>query len=637
MRLDRVRRTAGAVVGFLLTTVLLVASATTAQAQDGLGADDDGPLTFGRQITRYDVTVRLDADGSADVTIDMDFSFGNEPGHGPYITLPTRQRYDADYDRLFRVTDVTASSETGAPARTYVDRTRNGVSIRVGDERRGDISGVQQYTIGYRIEGLVNRAAGDGTYDELYWNVIGDAWEVPISDVSVTVRGPGPIAEVGCFAGPRGSSESCTTHGFGGATAQFSEAVLPVGRMLTVLVGWPAGTFTGGGAIRTERPSPFDPVDPISPAGLVAVVVLVLGLGVTLTRVRTRGRDEAYLGLTPGLTPSVGQLVPVGPRDESLPIAVQFTPPADVRPGLIGTLIDEVADPHDVTATLVDLAVRGYLRIEEVPRKDPAKPAKNWTLTKLKDADVSLAPYELALFNGIFDDRDVVRLSRLRTKFASTMALVQGGLYTEVTGRGWFRSDPMTVRTRWYAWGTLLAVTGFFGLIFAFAFGGPRGFVLVPLALLVVGIVVLLCAKRAPARTAEGTAVLVQSLGFKKYLETAKAEQLRWEEGEDIFSRYLPYAIAFGIAERWAKVFEDLAAQGRNVPEPTWYVGHGLAMNNLWGHAGFASAMDSFTSKATAAISAPAPSSTGGSGGSGFSSGGGFSGGGAGGGGGGGW
>src|SRR5690606_13688055 len=110
----------------------------------------------------------------------------------------------------------------------------------------------------------------------------------------------------------------------------------------------------------------------------------------------------------------------------------------------------------------------------------------------------------------------------------------------------------------------------------------------------------------------------------------------KFEEGHDIFSRYLPFAIAFGVADKWAKKFEDLAKQGASLPEPTWY-GASFAYGTFWAHsAGFGSQMAQFTSLADAAISAPTPSSSGGSGFSG-GGGGGFSGGGGGGGGGGGW
>ena len=630
MSIGRLGRTARVVVvGLLALLGLLTAAPARAEGDDIL-------LTYGRQIIRYDVTVDIDDAGVADVSIDMDFSFGNNPGHGPYIALPTRQGYDATQDRIYKVTHIKASSATGAPANVHLDRNRNGVVVRVGDEDRGDIRGVQQYTISYRLEGMLNGAAGDGTYDEFYWNAIGADWEIPITNASVTVRGPADVLDSTCFAGPAGSTELCTSHDHEGTTAHFTEAVLPVGRMLSVVVGWPAGTFHGIAPVLERKPSARDIVDPRSPAGVVAALILLVGVSTVAVKLWRHGRDEAYLGLTPGLEPGIGQGFPVGTRDSRTPVAVQFEPPRDLRPGVIGTLVDERADPHDVTATLVDLAVRGYLRIEEMPRKNPKRPAKDWNLVKLREADVSLAPYERTLFSALFIGRRSVRISALRTTFASTMARVQGALYTEVTGRGWFRTDPHAVRGRWLGVGGVLIFLGIFSAFFAGI--GVRGYLLVPIALFVTGVVVAKSAKRAPARTAAGTAVLAQTLGFKKYIETAEAEQLRWEEGEDIFSRYLPFAIAFGLTERWSRVFAELAASGRAVAEPTWYVGGDLGGATLWASGGqLTRSLASFTSSATSSMSAPAPSTSGSSGGSGFSGGGGSSGGGGGGGGGGGW
>jgi uncharacterized membrane protein len=129
---------------------------------------------------------------------------------------------------------------------------------------------------------------------------------------------------------------------------------------------------------------------------------------------------------------------------------------------------------------------------------------------------------------------------------------------------------------------------------------------------------------------------LVEAQGFERYLTTAEANQLKFEEGEDIFSKYLPFAIAFGVADKWAKKFEELAAQGAALPEPAW-LGAGYATGAFWAHStGFGDSLTQFASLADAAISAPTPGSSGGSGFSG-GGGGGSSGGGGGGGGGGGW
>nr|WP_255347033.1 DUF2207 domain-containing protein [Cellulomonas sp. URHE0023] len=408
---------------------------------------------------------------------------------------------------------------------------------------------------------------------------------------------------------------------------------MPVGDQLTTVTGWPGGTFPGVEPILVGKPDPLAPVQPVSPLGVVALVVLVVGTFLAVRRVRRAGRDIAYLGLTPGLRPADGQPGNTGFRDKRGPVSVQFQPPSGMVPGEMGTLIDEKADPVDVTATLVDLAVRGWLRIEEVPRDNPNKKAKDWTLVQLKNRDGSLLPFEDMLLTEIFAGRTSVRLSDLKTTFAASMAKVQTGLYDEVTNRGWFRANPHSVRSTWRVAGVALVIlAGLLGILAFNVLSDVRGSLLVPIAIGIIGAAVFLMSSAAPARTADGTAALAQSMGFRRYLATAEANQLKFEEGEDIFSRYLPYAIVFGLADRWARVFSELAAQGRAVAQPGWYVGGYYPGSNIYWASAFASSLDRFSSIATESISAPTPGS---SGGSGFS--GGFSGGGVGGGGGGGW
>lgn len=591
-----------------------------------------GDMAVGREVTRYDVTADVGADGRTRVTIDLDFDFGNDPGHGPYLTLPTRQRYDDSHDRLYRYSDISASSPTGAPAHVNKESDASSITLRIGSSKIGDVQGVQRYRIAYTVEGWLNPANSQHSGDELYWNVIGSGWVVPISHLSLVVRGPAAAEGAACYVGSYGSTDPCTSAAVEGSGARFTQDVVDVGQQWSVVTGWPGGTFHAQ-PILGPRYDSTAALQPFSVAGAGALVLLVLGAVVAVRRVLRTGRDQAYLGLTPGLRPATGQQVTTGLRGRQA-VAVQFTPPEGTGPGAVGTLVDERADAVDVTASLIDLAVRGYLRIEEVPRRDPSKKPKDWTLVQLRDADASLLPFESSLLGSVFAGRRQVRLSELRTTFAASMAAVQRSLYQHVTERGWFRSDPQAVRTRWWVSGGLLTGLGVVGFVAPLALHVQvHGLALLGAAVLLVGLLVLVLARRAPARTADGTAVLAQALGFRRYLATAEANQLRFEEGQDIFSRYLPYAIVFGLADRWARVFAELAAQGRVLPQPTWYTGYyNVGAGMFWAQS-FAGAMDRFSTIATQSLSAPTPGS---SGGSGFG-GGGFSGGGVGGGGGGGW
>jgi len=325
---------------------------------------------------------------------------------------------------------------------------------------------------------------------------------------------------------------------------------------------------------------------------------------------------------------------------------VQFNPPKGVHAGLVGTIIDEEANTIDVSATVVDLAVRGYLTIEEVEPGGMFK-RTDWTLTKLEPPrDVeSLLPYEQTLLAGIFAASNPVRLSELKNKFSKTLASVRAQMYAEVTSRKWFRKSPEKARRGWTGFGSVVIGAGllsgwFLGFqsaktdrIGGLTFWVPSGIVLAG-GLALAGIIFRVLGKRMAAKTAAGSAVLAQSLGFKQYLVTAEARQIRFEEAQDIFSRYLPYAIVFGVADRWAGTFSEVAeaatAAGQSIGMPGWYIFPGNAGFGNFG--GIASGMDSFSTMASGTFT----STPGSSGGSGFG-GGGFSGGGGGGGGGGSW
>lgn len=613
-----------AIVAVLGVAGVGLATATSAQAD-----------TTGQHITRYHADVAVSADGVAKVRLEFDFDFGDKPGHGPYLTLPSRQQIAGNdtQDRLFRISAISASGDGVASAQVNREDTADAIILRIGDPNVGNVSGVHSYVASYTVDGWINPDSTTHEGDQLYWNVIGSAWDIPLANLSVTVTGPTDVAQVACFAGPYQSTNPCGSAVSSGLTATFTQADVSVGDEFSVVTGWPARTFPRVGPILGDRPSPLDPVTPTPVTGGLALLVLGAGSALTISRVRRTGRDRAYLGLTPGLMPAAGQAGTTGFRSKRAPVTVQFTPPKDARAGELGTLLDEVADPRDVTASIIDLAVRRFLQIREVPRTDPRRKVKDWELVAL-DADRStLVGFEAKLFDELFEARSSVKLSDLKTTFAASMALVQTGLYEDVTNRGWFSHNPRTVRREWAGVGAVLLVLGVGGAILS---GGAaiKGLALVGGAVAVVGLLVLALAKAAPARTAAGTAVLAEAVGFQRYLTTAEANQIRFEEGEDLFSRYLPYAIVFGVAERWAKVFGELAAQGRAVPEPGWYAGSSFRTGAFWiSYGAFGQSLESFTAIATQSLSAPTPGS---SGGSGFS-GGGFSGGGVGGGGGGGW
>jgi len=266
--------------------------------------------------------------------------------------------------------------------------------------------------------------------------------------------------------------------------------------------------------------------------------------------------------------------------------------------------------------------------------------SRDWRLTRTtpteQQARQSLHPYEQALLEGVFSGAPALNLSALKNEFKPTLGRVQGLMYDEVVRRGWFRRSPEAQRSGWTSLGLGIVTVGGFASFFGLSSLGGLGrlsWLPVPPAWVLLGgvvlsgLIIVWLGRAMAARTADGSAVLAQSEGFKQYLVTAEANQIKWEEAQDVFSRYLPYAIVFGVASQWAATFEKVAeaaaAAGHTILPPVWYIGAG----GYGSFGGIADGMDSFATSAGGTFT----STPGSSGSSGFSAGGGFSGGGGGG------
>jgi uncharacterized membrane protein YgcG len=337
------------------------------------------------------------------------------------------------------------------------------------------------------------------------------------------------------------------------------------------------------------------------------------------------GRDR-WLGDVHYLTGATNERQrPLFARDT---VVVEYQPPQiqargpRLRPAEIGTLMDERADTLDVTATIVDLAVRGYLRITELP-KSWLFGKVDYKLERLKPADDALLPYERLLLDSLFDEGDETTMGDLRNEFYTDLAKVKTALYEQVSkADGFFPGNPETVRTAHLIAGGLLTALGVGAAI---GLGQLAGAAIVGVPIVLTGLALMLFSRAMPRRTAAGREMFRRCLGFREYMTVAETDRQRFAEEANIFQDYLPYAMVYGCVDKWAEAFKDI----EGVPQSTsgWYVS-----SHAFSPVLFASNLEGFSSSISSAIT----STPGGSGGSGFS-GGGSSGGGGGGGGGGSW
>ena len=597
--------------GFLVLVLALVSLFASSQTAH---ADANAP------ITRYDVQVNLTDKGVAEVKLDFTMDFSAVSGRGPYVELPTRQDDGANPKEqyVFDYSDIRVTSPSGANTQVKKTWGQSNLRLRIGEENTYYHKS-QDYTVTYKVTGLIASNHSESGLDEFNWNVIGPAWESSIANVTAEVSGPAAVQQSACFYGT-GYDTPCTTS-FSGDSASFSVDSLTPRQPVQIVAGFPAGTFGGVQQEKALKPSLSNAFSVTPATGLVAGGGVLAALAGLFFVRRRHARDEVFLGLTPGLMPTAGGSESVGVASGKQNIAVQFSPPKGAAPGEIGTLMDTTADNVDVSATIIDLAVRGFIRIESDGGKDFTLRALNPPIGD------TLVAYEARLLDDLFQGRALVSAQGLRDESHSDdLSTARSGLYSSVVQKGWFKSNPNTAQAAPIALG-VLALAVAFGLGFLLS-GWGWSLVAIPVGIFGIGLIAL--SGKFRTRTALGSAYLAQAKGFELYLRTAEKDTLKFEEGEDIFSKYLPYAMVFGVADRWSNLFAQLGAEGYYRADTSWYIGADL----MHGYA-FASALNGVTSGMSSSLQAAhatamAQSTSGSSGGSGFSGGGGFGGGGGG-------
>lgn len=574
--------------------------------------------SFVERIARYDVDITVQPSGRMHVVETIDYVFPN-PRHGLLRKLRVKFRHTDTHDRVYPVSNVRVTGSPGTPLETEVENDGAYRVIRVGDPDR-TITGAHRYVVTYDLDGALNRFEG---HDELYWNAVGPDWDVLIERSTVRVRAEAAISAVNCYAGPLDSRFPCRRSVADGRSATFEHGLIAPRQAMTIAVALPERYAAKPGPLLRERWSARKAFAVNETTVPVAAVVLLVGLGGVGLLLWRRSRDLVYAGQVPGLEPAGGvdgvtQPAPVF-GDRAGPVEWS---PEDMPPGLMGLVLDEEVHTLDVTATIVDLATRGHLVIEELPRQGLFR-KRDWRLSRVQPPEGErLTAWESETLRGLFHLGSNVQLSDLKRRFHPYLKDVKQGLYDEAMRRGWFTRKPDQVRGLWFGLGVAAVATGG---VATYVLARWTTFGLTGLALVLVGLVLLAVHRRMPFRTGKGSAAYARALGFKRYLATAEAEQLRAEEKAGVFARYLPYAIVLGETERWAKVFKDLGLPPQQ--HMGWYAGP-----SGWSFDDFNDSMDAFSSSTSSTVA----STPGSSGGSGFG-GGGSSGGGGGGGGGGSW
>ncbi|MGB8065396.1 MAG: DUF2207 domain-containing protein [Candidatus Sulfotelmatobacter sp.] len=544
------------------------------------------------RIADFQDDIVVDQNGSAIVTERISLAFVGQ-WHGIHRMIPIEYPGPSgtNYELFLEVQSVTDGDGGKLKYDSSISNGERDLKIYIP----GTVDTTRTVEITYRVR---NGARFFKDYDEFYWNVTGNDWPVPIDHAAATVHFPDAAAgslRAQAFTGVYGSSERNATAEVSGAEAQFAtSAPLPMRGGLTIDVYIPNEILS--------EPSALTKFLWFIGGNPIVFLPLVTFAG-TFVLWWYKGRDP----------------------DPGVSVAPMYEPPAGISPAEAGTLLEDTIQPRDITSTMVDLAVRGYIKIEETAEKVLLFTHKDYIFHLLKPREqwgADLAPHERVMLENVFAGGTDTRLSDLKNRFYAAVPIIRQDIMSALKTKGIYLLDPDSANG--------YSIAAAIGILILFAvlqyFGWANFFNSIPLLILcgvISAVIWWLFARVMTAKTVKGARTRVAVLGFQEFMNRVDGERLK-KMPPTTFEKYLPYAMALGVEHHWAQAFAGIVQD-----PPQWYVGPGVyagAFNPI----SFSSSMHSMaTDMHQVFVSAPRASS----GGSGFG-GGGFSGGGSGGGGG---
>ena len=528
------------------------------------------------RIHDFRALLTVHSDGSLDVVEQITFRFTGS-WNGIVRDLSLRHTTAQGRAVKLKVSGVSVTDMSGQSLRVEAERKdygwTRGLRIWIPNAVNADRAILIRYRVANAIRFFSARSK-EGELDELYWNVTGNNWDMPIDSVHAHVVLPDgvPVTRTAAYANALTGADAKIEKE--GSEVDFTlVGHLARNSGMTIGVGWPAGSISPRGSELGEKLAGLVSRSPMLIPFIVFLVAFVKWL--------ERGRD---------------------PEEGS--VEVQFEPVDGASPAELGTLVDNTADLRDITSTLIDLAVRGFVRIEETAQSrilGLGEHAEYIIYIVKKHAEwIGLKPHEIRYLGALssaspFDPFKVL-VSQLRTTFPQALPRIRDGIFDSLVSRGYYRERPDMVRKKWIVVAMIIASIGY-GLAtlserMMWVTFAPGAFMKAGVAS---GIIVLAFGLIMPARTAAGARARGAALGFKEFLDRVESDRYKkMTMSPEMFERFLPYAMAFGVESKWARAFEGIYHN-----QPNWYTSSSGDYSAL----GFSKSMSNLSSAAATHVS----------------------------------
>lgn len=501
------------------------------------------------RILLFDANLLIHPDSSMTVTEKITVvATGNQIKRGIVRALPTKHMRPTIGEYYVDV-DILKTLHNGNLVNSLINQVPFGIELFIGEQNTYLDPGVHEYTITYNTK---RQLLFFNDHDELYWNVTGNYWRLPIMRVRATVQLPKDIpthlikaeAYTG-FIGERGHDYNVVKNKDGSITFSTTrplERTYNQSQGLTIVVSWPKGFV--------QEPSGIEQVGYFIKdfqyqlwMAFVSLLLLIF-IGHSYARIK---REQ-----------KLGTIIPL------------FTPPVGLTPGAVNYLNRQNFNATAFSSELVEMAVKGYLKIEYV--KDSWF-GGSYVLHKLKEPEETAPQVQKDIFTQLFATQNAVAIGKesgdqafeALKKLATRLDLSYGyyfKFYGKYAGIAWF-----------------IVLAGIIiGILFFYGVGHTHWDVLWGALLL---ISTFLFSRRCYGYTQEGKKLYEDIQGFKLFLTTTEKERMKIigtppTKTPELYEKYLPYAMALGVEDQWNKqftpVFEQLKQEG-HAYIPIWYVG----------------------------------------------------------------